>query len=835
MSYLYMRPLLRWLLLALWCLCSTTVYAQASKPFKLHLDGFRGNIQWEQSADAKNWSDVPNGNVASLSVTPTQTTYYRAKVSEAGCVPTYSDLKAAYAQPDVKYVPVTFGADVSAAGRQEVEGFYSALESTAPTDDAMLPVAIGRKEDLFFALGGKEQVLLMGFTEGEPAELSIENTGVALVRFAINPLGTGSLTPAQLKEAIRKAPAFSLLRQAINQALSKGESSLDSDDAIAKAGAVAAEVVKAYGGFVPNRGVAGASVNQATALPYFLIKTAFKGNNIWLEDEKASANVKMFNDTRLYWEVVTSNEQGQQIQKQEVKWEPFKFFEFLPFVNPPETAILQGHPEKFTVTIGQNTQLRGRHAAFLIQSAILTLLEWAGDPKRDPEKVAACVNALAPVIVNKELSGLITQADGQSARQYLLEIMDKLMGVTDSGKFWIYEYMNQCQGKNLPGIEDLPAKRKFAKLLSRAWTKMQVTISFSATAGFAYQFFYYYNHTASVTLCKNNGTVSECVDRVNISDPTASNALPVGTTLSLSGTVIGEDGTDLTSSHTITWQSSNPALATVNAQGVVTGIKVGKVDITGTCGGKKGTLNLTVTPFSQLVLMSTMKLMEIKYAGPYATTSDTITAVGLGQTLGLFPRLVDENGNEQQMQGPLEWVVSRPTVASVTTRQGQYNIPFSTQLYNGTYGEIKGLTEGEMRVRARYQGVFSKPMLVKVVDLRNTYDLTAVGGEPVPGITSNGVEWISGTATLKSASFTLSLKSKSTPYYPPTEDKQAGDLHVMGYSETDQVYPSHFTVPFPKGFILLHWRGGNAYNWGSLSPDKGTYYQTYNGGILFRK
>lgn len=48
--------------------------------------------------------------------------------------------------------------------------------------------------------------------------------------------------------------------------------------------------------------------------------------------------------------------------------------------------------------------------------------------------------------------------------------------------------------------------------------------------------------------------------------------------------------------RTITWATSNAAVATVSATGVVTGVAVGTVTITATSEGKSGTATITVTP-----------------------------------------------------------------------------------------------------------------------------------------------------------------------------------------------------------------------------------------------
>jgi uncharacterized protein YjdB len=75
----------------------------------------------------------------------------------------------------------------------------------------------------------------------------------------------------------------------------------------------------------------------------------------------------------------------------------------------------------------------------------------------------------------------------------------------------------------------------------------------------------------------------------------ASANVEVSHTLQLTATLKDANGNPL-SGRTVTWSSSNPSLATVNASGWVTGKAVGPVTITATSEGQSGTADITVTP-----------------------------------------------------------------------------------------------------------------------------------------------------------------------------------------------------------------------------------------------
>src|SRR3989442_11982905 len=71
--------------------------------------------------------------------------------------------------------------------------------------------------------------------------------------------------------------------------------------------------------------------------------------------------------------------------------------------------------------------------------------------------------------------------------------------------------------------------------------------------------------------------------------------LLVGSTAQLTATAKDSAGSVLTG-RAGTWASSNPALATVSATGVVTGVAVGPATIMATAGGEKRTAAVTVPP-----------------------------------------------------------------------------------------------------------------------------------------------------------------------------------------------------------------------------------------------
>src|SRR6266851_2879166 len=147
-----------------------------------------------------------------------------------------------------------------------------------------------------------------------------------------------------------------------------------------------------------------------------------------------------------------------------------------------------------------------------------------------------------------------------------------------------------------------------------------------------------------------NGTSAITVSNVPVASVTVSPApagLLVGATLQLSAVTKDAAGATL-SGRVVTWSSSAPAVATVSASGLVTGVAAGSATITATSEGKSGTATVTVT--------------NVPVAS--VTVSPAIASVLVGATLQLTATPKDTAG------GPLSgrvvtWASSVPALATV--------------------------------------------------------------------------------------------------------------------------------------------------------------------------
>ncbi len=120
----------------------------------------------------------------------------------------------------------------------------------------------------------------------------------------------------------------------------------------------------------------------------------------------------------------------------------------------------------------------------------------------------------------------------------------------------------------------------------------------------------------------------------------------VGESVELTASVLPDDTTD----KTITWTSSDPSIATVDADGVVTGVAVGEVTVTATCGTATATCRVKVNPVLAESISLSPESVEMKVGEtttltatilPENTTDKTIVWASEDETIAT----VDDEGN----------------------------------------------------------------------------------------------------------------------------------------------------------------------------------------------
>ena len=126
-------------------------------------------------------------------------------------------------------------------------------------------------------------------------------------------------------------------------------------------------------------------------------------------------------------------------------------------------------------------------------------------------------------------------------------------------------------------------------------------------------------------------------------------SMTVGQTTQLAATLADSAGNVL-SGRTVAWSTSNPAVATVSAQGVVTAVAQGIAAITATSEGKSGTASLTVT----------------NVAVGSVVVQPQAPSIAVGTSVQLSVTVRDVNGN-LVTDRVVTWSSSSSAIATVTT------------------------------------------------------------------------------------------------------------------------------------------------------------------------
>ena len=115
----------------------------------------------------------------------------------------------------------------------------------------------------------------------------------------------------------------------------------------------------------------------------------------------------------------------------------------------------------------------------------------------------------------------------------------------------------------------------------------------------------------------------------------AEGQLQVGATLDLSAAAYDANGNLLTG-RPVSWSSGNPAVATVSATGVVTGVSGGPVDVFATVEGRVGTARLTITVPADVTAPSlngltiTPGAVDVSFGPATVTVRATVADAGTG-------------------------------------------------------------------------------------------------------------------------------------------------------------------------------------------------------------
>ncbi len=262
--------------------------------------------------------------------------------------------------------------------------------------------------------------------------------------------------------------------------------------------------------------------------------------------------------------------------------------------------------------------------------------------------------------------------------------------------------------------------------------------------------------------------------------------LPIGASQQLSLTGLFSDGTTQDLTGLAKWQSQNPAIATVNAQGAATAVAPGSVTFTGSFGGQTGTTPaLTVTNATLL------------YASLTALTADVIK--GFSTPLSLTGHFSD--GSTQDLTNVATFQSSNPAVISVDALGNALGISPGNAVLSatalgvtGTFGMVD--SNGSLRAiaitpatRTFAQGTTQAFQALGTFSTGGVADLSAevVWGSTSPAVFTVDANGIAKAGSVGSASVTASLLGISAV---------SGTVQVSNATLTGMVVdPSYIQAP----------------------------------------
>ena len=163
--------------------------------------------------------------------------------------------------------------------------------------------------------------------------------------------------------------------------------------------------------------------------------------------------------------------------------------------------------------------------------------------------------------------------------------------------------------------------------------------------------------------------------------PTAGSVV-AGTTLQLTASALDQTGVALVTQPVLTWTSSNAAIATVSATGLITGVAAGgPVTITVASGAISGFATVTVTP---------VQVFSAIWISPYPVW------LKAGATQQFTAVAVDQTGVSMATQPAFTWSSSNTAVARVSAT-----------------GLVTGVSAGSVTIRA-VSGAISKSNTVTI-------------------------------------------------------------------------------------------------------------------------
>ena len=215
--------------------------------------------------------------------------------------------------------------------------------------------------------------------------------------------------------------------------------------------------------------------------------------------------------------------------------------------------------------------------------------------------------------------------------------------------------------------------------------------------------------TANVTVFQSAGSIAIA--------PQMATLMSIGATVQLTATVLDGNGQPVTDA-TVSWESSDEAVATVSAQGLVTAVNNGVARVTATSGAATSGIDVTV----------------MQSAGSIAIAPQMATLMSIGATVQLTATVLDGNG-QPVVGAVVTWQSSDEAVATVSAQGLVTAVANGVARVTATSGAA---TSGiDVTVLQSAGSIVIAPEMATLMSLGATVQLSATvldgNGQPVAG------------------------------------------------------------------------------------------------------
>ncbi len=221
----------------------------------------------------------------------------------------------------------------------------------------------------------------------------------------------------------------------------------------------------------------------------------------------------------------------------------------------------------------------------------------------------------------------------------------------------------------------------------------------------------------------------------------AAASIGVGATGQFVATGKYDDGSMKDLSASATWTSSVPAIATVAAGGLATGVAAGATVITATSGLLSGIATLTVTaPVKPAVLLS-------------VTVAPASASIGVGTTRQFAATGTYDDGTTKDLTATATWLTSVPATATVSTTGLATALAKGTTVISATSAGVTGMTTLTVTAPAKLLSLAVTPANPTIAK-GTTVQLVAIGtfDDGVTMDVSSTVTWTTSAAATATVS-----------------------------------------------------------------------------------